>query len=158
TGEQAGAAIQVGFQMSKGHQLLAPPGQGGALQTVETAVELQVLIHGQLVVERKLLRHVANETFDFLGLFRHIEARDARRTAAGLEQTAQHADDRRFAEAVWAKKSKDGSLGHGEADLIAGGEVAEEIAQHLAFNHGLAGHESGTATDYAPEDAGRTGK
>ena len=71
---------------------------------------MQVLIHGQLVVERELLRHVADEALDFVRCLRHVKAGDARRAFARFEHAAQHPDDGGFAGAVRAEEAEDGAL------------------------------------------------
>jgi hypothetical protein len=45
-------------------------------EAVEAAIELEVLMHRQLIVERELLRHVADERLDAVGLLGHVEAAD----------------------------------------------------------------------------------
>ena len=107
-------------------------------QAVELAGENQVLVHGQLVVERKLLRHVADHFLDLVAFARDVEAGDSRRAFRRFENAAKHADDGGFAGAVRPEKSEDRTARDGEADVIDGRESAEAFRQPLALDHCVA--------------------
>ena len=115
-------------------QLIAP-------KAIEASVEHEVLKNRQFVVERKLLGHVTDQTFDPVQLAHDIQAGDATLSFAGFEQPAQHANDGGLAGAVGAEKSENGAFLDFEGDVINGGEVAEPFGQPFAFNHCLACHE-----------------
>src|SRR5947207_14424082 len=92
-------------------------------------------MHGQLVVERKFLGHVADERFDAVGFARHVVPGDCGPALRRLEQAAQHANDGGFAGAIWAEETEDGTLTDRETDVIDGGEAAEAPGQVLTEDH-----------------------
>src|SRR2546430_47608 len=96
-------------------------------------------MNSQLVVERKLLRHITDQSLDFLGLFFNVMARDGRAPFCRFENSAEHADHCRFARTIRAKKSEDRTARNREADVIHRGEMAETPRQVRALDHGL-GH------------------
>jgi hypothetical protein len=111
--------------MRQGDQFLTASHQAPPAEAVKAAIEIQILEHAQLIVERELLRHVTDEAFDLFRFPDDIETRDSRRASAGFEQTAQHLDHRGFAGAVRPQKAKNGSSPYGKADIIHGGKMAE---------------------------------
>ena len=111
-----------------------------AAQAVPAAVEAEVLVRGQLVIEGELLRHIADHAFDLLQVARHIQAGDARLTVAGPEQAAEQADDGGFAGAIGTQETEDGALADLEADVVNGSEVAKPFGQPLALDHRVAWH------------------
>ena len=111
-------------------------------QAVEFAGENQVLVHGQLVVERKLLRHVADHFLDRVAFARDVVAGDPRGAFRRFENAAEHSDDGGFAGAVRPEKSEDRAARDGKADVIDGGESAEALRQPLALDHRV-GHGEG---------------
>ena len=76
---------------------LAPPRAG---QAVDARVEIEVLEHGQILVERELLAHVADLAADLLAVLHHVEPEHAGAPRARREQPAQDTDQRRLARAV----------------------------------------------------------
>src|ERR1035438_10544973 len=96
----------------------------------------------QLIVERELLGHVADEALDPLQLTRHVQAGNARLAVARLEQAAQEANHRGLAGAVRAEEPENGAFGYFETNVVNGGEVAEPFGQPFALDHHFAGHES----------------
>ena len=71
------------------------------------AMNLQILVHGQVVPEREPLRHVAELGAHLLGIARHLVAEHAHAAGRGLEQPAEHPDRRRLARAVRAQEAVD---------------------------------------------------
>ena len=126
--------------MGQSDQLIVALLKPRAAQAVKAAIELKVLVRRQLVVERELLRHVADEALDLLQLPRDIQAADPRLPAARLEQSAQEPNHCGLARAIRAEKAKDGALLDLEADVINGREVAKPFGQPFALDHRLAGH------------------
>ena len=80
------------------------------VEPVDAAEEPDVLIDGQLLVEREALRHVADAALDAFGIAADVDAVDRGRAARRLQQPAQHADRRGLAGAVAAEKAEDLAL------------------------------------------------
>src|SRR5207248_2341927 len=85
---------------------------------VHAGVEVQVLAHGQVFIEREPLRHVADARLDGLAFRSNIEPQHAAFAGGGRDDAAQHANRRRLAGAVWSEKGEDLTLADGEAELI----------------------------------------
>ena len=95
-GEQAGPLLQIRLDMGQGHQFIAPLRQPLRAQSVEAAVKSKVLVHGQFIVQREFLGHIANQAFDRLELAHDIMAGNPRLSIAGFEQPAKHSNHSRF--------------------------------------------------------------
>ena len=104
-------------------------------QAVELAGKKQVLVHRQLVVEGKFLRHIADHFLDCVALAQDIAAPDARRAVGRLENSAQHPDDGGFAGAVRAEKAENRAACDRKTDMINRGETAEALRQAVALDH-----------------------
>ena len=93
--------------------------------TVDAGKEVQVLIDGQIVVQRKLLRHVA----DSLAHVRRTQmaplARELHLSARRIEQPAEHLDRRGLARAVGAEQAVDFAVAHLQRDVVHGAERPE---------------------------------
>ena len=105
---------------------------------VDAAVEVDVLLDGEVLVEREFLAHVADVGFDLFGLGADIEAGHGARAAAGAEDAAEHADGGRLARPVRAQEAEDLALLDLEADAIDGHEVAEPLFQVVDHDGGIA--------------------
>src|SRR6185436_20942474 len=75
--------------------------------SVDAGEELEVLPHGQVVVEGEPLGHVADALADVLRAEVAALARQPDLAAAGIEQAAQHLDGGRLAGAVRAEQAVD---------------------------------------------------
>ncbi len=100
-----------------------------ARDSVDAAIEVDVLLDRKVLVERELLAHVADVGFDPFGLRADVEASDGAASAAGGEDSTQHADRRRFAGAVGTEKSEDFAAGNLEAHVVDGRETTESLLQ-----------------------------
>ena len=114
------------------HILLALRAQipGNAVHSRE---KVDVLLYGEIVVERKLLRHVADVFAHLLGFDGHIQALDQSAPGGGRQQSAQHADGRGFSGSVRAQKSEDLPLADLQGNVIDGDERAEGFYQSIRF-------------------------
>ena len=99
------------------------------VEAVDAAEERDVLIDGQQLVERELLRHVADPPLDAFRIARHVHAADDRRPGGRLEEAAQHPDGRRLPGAVAAEEPEDLPARHVEAHAVDGDELAEAARQ-----------------------------
>ena len=66
--EQPGPSIQVGADVGQGDDRLSPLAQALAGEPVDAGEEVEVLAHGQILVEREPLAHVADVPADRLTL------------------------------------------------------------------------------------------
>ncbi len=98
-------------------------------EPVDAAVERDVLAHGQVVVQREALAHVADAAPHVLGLGQHVEAGDARLPRGRGEQPDQHLDRRRLPRAVGAEEAEHLAGANVERDRVHGGEAAEAARQ-----------------------------
>src|SRR3989304_527068 len=64
-------------------------------EAVDPGVQAEILVDGQVRIEREVLRHVANRALDLAGLRAHVIARDQAAPAAGWQSTGEHLDLRR---------------------------------------------------------------
>ena len=95
------------------------------VEAVQIRDELQVLVGGEVLPQRELLRHVAEPAADGLGVLHHREPEHFRVPIAGQQHAAQHAQRRGFARAVGAEEAVDAAGGNVEVDVIDRGLVAE---------------------------------
>ena len=112
---------------------------GDRLQLVEPRHEFQVLGDRQILVERELLRHVADFALDLQALGPDIVAEHRALALVGRQQAAQHADGRRLARAVRAEEADDLALGDRHRDMVDDGLVAEALDQSAETVDGVHG-------------------
>src|SRR6185436_3963282 len=103
---------------------------------VNAAEELDVLIDRQQLIQRELLRHVADRALDALGIAAHIDAADKGSAGSRLQQSAQHPDGRRLACAVGAKEAEDLSPLDRERQIVNGDEGTEAARQAAHVDRG----------------------
>ena len=98
-------------------------------QSVGAGEELQVLAHGEIAVERELLRHVAKpRPAGGRGLV-EVEPVDARGALAGAEQAAHHLEGGGLAGAVRPQEAEDLAPRDGEGNAVRGREAAEAAGE-----------------------------
>ena len=98
-------------------------------KAADAAVEIDVLAHGQVVVESELLGHVADDPLDVLALAGDVEAADERLARGRPEDAAEHPDGRGLARPVRAEEAEDLAAADAEGDVVDGGEFAERLGQ-----------------------------
>src|SRR5690606_34568620 len=86
------------------------------LQAVDAAEQADVLVHGEILIEREPLAHVADVALDRLALGVDVEARDPGDSGGGREKSGEHPDRRRLARAVRAEKAENLPDAHLEGD------------------------------------------
>src|SRR5690606_37134280 len=116
---------------------LRPRPQRATRHAIDVAVEEEVLLDGEVLIEAELLRHVADAPLDELGLGGDVVADDAAAAAGGVEQAAEHADGRELARAVGAKHAEDLPATHLEGDVADGAQVTEAAAEPLRVDDDL---------------------
>jgi len=130
-GEQARWGILLVFEIShlqdKGETLR----ESFRRYSVNTGKKLDVFFHRQVVIERKLLRHVTDAAFDFLGLPAHVKTADDSTAGGRHQKSAQDADRGRLARPIGPQKSEDFAALYIQRDVIDGGKIAETLHQFL---------------------------
>src|SRR5439155_2516870 len=108
-----------------------PLRQLAAFESVDAAVELQVLADGHVRIERKALRHVAQALADALRILRHVAIVHQGDAGGGLEQPAQHPDGGALPAAGGAEEAENAAAADAERQPVHGDEAAEAPGQAL---------------------------
>ncbi len=120
---------------SLGH--LAHPVRDAVLGKLEQArVQLEVLAHGQLGVEREGLAHVADPAAHAHVVRIDLAAKEPRRALARGQEAGQRLHRRGFAAAVRAEEAEDLAPFDAEAHMIDRGEIAEAHGEPLGLYRG----------------------
>ena len=98
-----------------------------ARHAVNAAEEAQILLHREIAVERKFLRHVADALAHGFRIARDVDPGDDGAAAARAQQAAKDADDGRFAGAVRAEEAHDFAARDAETHMVHGDEGAEPL-------------------------------
>src|SRR5690348_3511032 len=93
-----------------------------AFETVNLRIETEVFDHGEIVIQRKLLAHVADALLYSVGIDGHIDAVHYAAPGSEGKNPGEHFDDRGLAASIRAEKAEDLALLHLEADAIDSGE------------------------------------
>ena len=110
-------AVAIGRNPGQPDDPLAPLDQARAREPVHAREKVQVLEYGQVFVQRKSLRDVADTLAHGVGVAGHVDAVDERVPRRGAKQSAQNADQRRLARPVGPQQAEDGPARDGETDL-----------------------------------------
>lgn len=102
--------------------------------------EFQIFGDGQIFIERKFLRHVADAFFDFGGLAAEIEAEATAFAAIGFEQAAEHPQKRRLAAAIRAEETVNLAVPHLHGDVVDDGALPEFFRDAAHVNDEVAVH------------------
>src|SRR4029077_14404972 len=137
TGELASAPVDVRLQMRRGNHFLAPLIQLATAQTIKFSCEDEILIHSQFIVERKFLRHVADQFLNRLQIPHDVVAAYSRCALSRLQNSAKHSDHGCFSRTARAEKTEDRSLPDRKRNMIDSGESAETLRQSFHLDHRL---------------------
>jgi hypothetical protein len=94
---------------------------------VNAGKELEILIDGQVVIQRKLLRHVANPLTHEFGSQRSRLSGQLCLAVTGFEQPAQNFDGGRLAGAVGPEQTINLSILNFEIQVLDGFEITERL-------------------------------
>ena len=103
-------------------------------QLIKLGMQIQILAHAQLFIQRKRLRHITHAHFHVGAARINRFTQQFRRAFGGFQQTGEHFHGGGFATAVAAQKAENLALGNGKADLINGGKIAKTLGQAMRFN------------------------
>ena len=149
--ERAGDLVAPVGEPALSQHLLHAGGADARGHAVQSGVEAQILVHREILVEAEALGHVADALLDPLGLGGHVVAHHRAVAAAGIEDSAQHADGGRLAGAVGAQHAEDLTAVHAQRDVLHRDEVAEaarKVLRHddrVAFSGALRAHRRASA-------------
>ena len=109
-------------------------------QAVGRAIEVQVLQHGQVVVQAEALGHVPDPRPDFGCIPVHFHAQHVHFARSRFHQPQHHADGSGFARAVRAQEAEDFTGVDFKVDVIHGGKIAEALGEGVCENCRLRFH------------------
>src|SRR4029078_461757 len=98
---------------------------------ISSGEELDVLLDREVVVERKLLRHIADAPLDLFGWKTDADPSHHGASRRGGHQPAQHPDGSGFAGAVRSQEAEDLARLDVQVQVGNGGEIAEALGQFL---------------------------
>ena len=117
---------------------LVHPGRDDAgVDAVQLGVQAQVLLGGEVDVERGVLEDEADVAADVVALGDDVEAADARRPRTSAGEGAEHVDRRALAGAVGAEEAEDLARRDGERDAADGVDLAVGLDEPLDVDRGL---------------------
>jgi hypothetical protein len=85
---------------------------------VHSRNEVQILANGEILPQRKSLRHVTDVALDLPRFAQDVVAEASPLAARGHQQSAQHPDRRRFAAAVGSEKAEDLAAAHRQREIL----------------------------------------
>ena len=100
---------------------------------VHSREKVDVLLYGEIIVERELLRHIADVFPHLLGFDGHVQALDQSAPRGGRQQPAKHAYSRGFSGAVGTQKPENLALADLQGDVINRDERAKGFYQSIRF-------------------------
>ena len=119
-GEPAGEALQIG----EGQQALEGATPLSAHDVPQVGVQVQVLLHRQILVQPKTLRHVADSLPDHVQFRARVSAADVQPPVGGQQQAREQAQQGRLAGTVRADNAGDFPRTDARAKTIDGRRVA----------------------------------
>src|SRR5215469_7537330 len=105
---------------------------------VDAGKELKVLLNGQVVIQRELLRHVADLAADGHGTKPSVLAGQLHGTGAGGKKPAQHLDRCGLAGAIGSEQAVDFSVTHLQRDAAYRSKLTKILAQPIGADGDLA--------------------
>ena len=123
------ALVEIVLEAEIGGQLRDARLRLGGGEMKEMRVQLEILPHRELGIEREGLRHVADAVARaHVGAFQRL-AEQQRLAFARRQQAGQHLHRRRLAAAVRPEEAEDLAALDGEVDAVDGGKIAEPAGQ-----------------------------
>ena len=120
------------------------------VDAVELGVQAEVLLGGEVAVERRVLEHEADVPADGVALADDVEAAHAGGTGRGPGERAQHVDRRALAGAVGAEEAEDLAASDGERDTADGLDLAVGLDECLDLDGGWGEGMHGAALSARP--------
>jgi hypothetical protein len=98
---------------------------------VDAGAEVEILLDGQILVERETLGHVAGAALDLAALGGDVEAERLAVAAVRRQQPAQHPQRRRLARPVGAEEAGDPPLLDLDREVLDHPAAAERLVEAL---------------------------
>ena len=127
SGVEAGLLARPIRQPDHVEQRVHAPFDLGPVQPVQDGVEAQVLLAGEVVVERQLLEHEPDARTNLVPGPHHVVAGDPGNAPAGMQERAQDGDRGRLAGAVGPEEPEQLTRLDRERDAVDGREVPEPL-------------------------------
>jgi hypothetical protein len=115
----------------------------GIVHSIDSSKEANILLDREVFVERELLTHVTNATFDLFVLSGDVVARHRTETRSGLTESAKHAHGSGFAGTIGAKKTKYFTPMDGKRDMVDGIEIAKTFHEVTNYDDIIVGGTGG---------------
>src|SRR5262245_7829664 len=134
SGERAHQALAPVEQLDEHEHVLDAKAALGRRHAVDQAVEIEVLVKREAVVEGRLLEHDAEALPRGERLFHHIDAADAGGPAVGLQDGAKDMPESGLAGAVGAEQREQLTRPYREAYVVERKRAAEPLAHSIDFD------------------------
>src|SRR3990172_3733259 len=115
------------------------------VHTVNTGVKLQIFMNGKILIQGKLLRHIADDGLDLVRLFINIKSFDRRLARRWQQQAAKHSDGGRFAGTVGPQKTENLSVINTERNIVHRGKITEAAGELADIDGYFSGHSNGSS-------------
>src|SRR5262249_43763758 len=130
----AGKTIQVGFDVGQMDDPITPFLQSSTAQSIDRSKKAEIFHHGQIFIERKLLRNITDASAYLFAVPRNIQAIDKRLAVVWSEQTAKDPDQRGFTGPVWPKQSVNFAARDCQRDILQRFHICEIAGNSADFN------------------------
>ena len=124
----------MGFKLQAREEVVGLFAYGAGTHAVDRSKKADILAHGEVVVEREALTHVANVLLDVLKLVNDVATRHAPRAGCGATQPCEHVHGCGLAGSVGAEETEHFTTAHTETDVVDCAERAEGFYQMVHLN------------------------
>ena len=97
------------------------------LHAIHARDEIEIFFNAQVLPETEPLRHVTDLALDRFAFSDHVVAKNFPASVIGPEQSAQHAQKRGLAAAVWSEETEDLAGTHRKIDMIHRGQLTKPL-------------------------------
>jgi hypothetical protein len=122
------------LQVHQRQQISGAAASGRHIEAVDLGDEEQRLFRREPVEESEVLWDDADAALDGNRIRFGVDAENAHRAAAGLQQAGEALDRRGLARAIRSQKAIEAAHGHGEVNAVNGPERSEVARQAAGFD------------------------
>jgi hypothetical protein len=127
--------VEVGSQIQAGNQCLSRSFDSLRRHLKELTGKAEKFPRGQLIVEKRKIRHVSEAFARLQRLSLHVVTRHPSAAGSGFEQAGHEFDRRGFAGSVGAEHSEKFPAGNDQTEIVDRHQIAEAFDQMNQFNH-----------------------